>query len=42
MDIRGLGAATIFEFVEQGFLTSIPDIYRLNYEKIRQLEWMER
>ncbi len=43
MDIRGLGAATIFEFVQHGFLKSIPDIYRLNYDLIRHLEgWKER
>src|SRR4030095_9209161 len=43
MDIRGLGGATIVEFVQQGFLRSIPDIYCLDYEKIRQLEgWKDK
>lgn len=43
LDIRGLGAATIIEFVENGFLRTIPDIYRLDYIKIRELEgWKDK
>jgi DNA ligase (NAD+) len=43
LDIRGLGGATIVEFVEEGFLKSIPDIYRLDYDKIRLLEgWKDK
>jgi DNA ligase, NAD-dependent len=38
MDIRGLGEANIIRFYELGFLKTIPDIYRLPYDKIRQLE----
>ncbi len=38
MDIRGLGEAIVRRFYELGFLKSIPDIYRLPYEKIKQLE----
>ncbi|HHG73751.1 MAG TPA: DNA ligase (NAD(+)) LigA, partial [Persephonella sp.] len=43
MDIRGLGEAIIRKFYELGFLKSIPDIYRLPYEKIKELEgWGEK
>ena len=38
MDIRGLGAANIQKFFELGFLPDIPGIYRLPYDKIRELE----
>lgn len=38
MDIRGLGEANIIKFYDLGFLRTIPDIYRLPYDKIRQLE----
>jgi DNA ligase (NAD+) len=38
MDIRGLGAANIQKFFELGFLKDIPGIYRLPFDKIRQLE----
>jgi len=38
MDIRGLGEATIKRFYQLGFLRSIPDIYRLPYDKIEKLE----
>ncbi|WP_457622572.1 NAD-dependent DNA ligase LigA [Persephonella sp.] len=38
MDIRGLGEANIRKFYQLGFLRSIPDIYRLPYDKIVQLE----
>ena len=43
MDIRGLGAATIQEFVDEGLLKNIPDIYHLDYEQIRKLEgWKDK
>ena len=43
MDIRGLGEAIIRKFYELGYLKSIPDIYRLPYEKIKNLEgWGEK
>lgn len=38
MDIRGLGAAIIEKFYELGLLTSISQIYQLDYEAIGQLE----
>jgi len=38
MDIRGLGEAIVRKFYKLGFLRSIPDIYRLPYDKIKQLE----
>jgi DNA ligase (NAD+) len=38
MDIRGLGAALIEKFYTLGLLTSIPQIYQLDYEAIGQLE----
>ncbi|MGZ3838409.1 MAG: NAD-dependent DNA ligase LigA [Flavisolibacter sp.] len=38
MDIRGLGAALIEKFYTLGLLTSIPQIYQLDYEAISQLE----
>ncbi|HEU4632598.1 MAG TPA: helix-hairpin-helix domain-containing protein, partial [Flavisolibacter sp.] len=38
MDIRGLGAALIEKFYTLGLLTSIPQIYQLDFEAIGQLE----
>jgi len=38
MDIRGLGAANIEKFYKLGLLTSIPQIYQLDYEAIGKLE----
>jgi DNA ligase (NAD+) len=38
MDIRGLGAALIEKFYSLGLLTSIPQIYQLDYSAIGQLE----
>jgi DNA ligase (NAD+) len=38
MDIRGLGTAIIEKFYTLGLLTSIPQIYQLDYEAIGQLE----
>src|SRR6478672_409579 len=38
MDIRGLGEALIEKFYTLGLLTSIPQIYQLDFEAIGQLE----
>jgi DNA ligase (NAD+) len=38
MDIEGMGENTIQRFFDLGLLHSIADIYRLDYEKIAQLE----
>ena len=38
MDIRGLGDANIKKFYELGLLTTVPQIYQLDYEAIGQLE----
>ena len=38
MDIDGLGEQQLKRFYELGFLRNIPDIYRLDYDKIRALE----
>ena len=38
MDIEGLGESTILRFYKLGWLHSIADIYRLDYDKIAQLE----
>ncbi|MEO6071122.1 MAG: NAD-dependent DNA ligase LigA [Chitinophagaceae bacterium] len=38
MDIRGLGEANIEKFYHLGWLTSIPQIYQLDYQKISELE----
>ena len=38
MDIRGLGAAIIEKFYTLGLLTSIPQVYQLDYDAIGQLE----
>lgn len=38
MDIRGLGEALIEKFYTLGLLTSIPQIYQLDYEAMGQLE----
>jgi DNA ligase (NAD+) len=38
MDIRSFGDANVRKFYELGFLTDIPGIYRLPYDKIRELE----
>lgn len=38
MDIRGFGAANIEKFYKLGLLTSIPQIYQLNYEAISKME----
>ncbi|GIV34069.1 MAG: DNA ligase [Chitinophagales bacterium] len=37
MDIRGLGPSLVLKFYDAGLLKSIPDIYRLDYEKILQM-----
>ena len=38
MDIRGLGAAIIEKFYTLGLLTSLPQIYQLDFQAIAQLE----
>jgi DNA ligase (NAD+) len=38
MDIRGLGEALVHKFYEAGLLKSIADIYRLDFDKIKQME----
>ena len=38
MDIRSFGEANVRKFYELGFLTDIPGIYRLPFDKIRELE----
>ncbi len=38
MDIRGLGPRIVERFYDLGLLRTIPDIYRLDFEKIKQLE----
>jgi DNA ligase (NAD+) len=38
MDIEGLGESTIERFYKLGWLHSIADLYRLDYEKIAQLD----
>ena len=38
MDIRSFGDANVRKFYELGFLRDIPGIYRLPYDKIRELE----
>ena len=38
MDIEGLGESTIEKFYKLGWLHSIADLYRLDYEKVAQLE----
>ena len=40
MDIRGLGEANIRKFHELGWLMSIPSIYELPYDKMRELDGM--
>ena len=43
MDIRGLGKSIVKRFYELGFLRRLPDIYRLPYDKIKQLPgWGEK
>jgi DNA ligase (NAD+) len=38
MDIRSFGEANVRKFYDLGFLTDIPGIYRLPFDKIRELE----
>ena len=38
MDIRSLGEANVQKFVELGYLTNIPSIYHLPFDKIGELE----
>jgi DNA ligase (NAD+) len=42
MDIEGLGEKTVGQFIELSLLGDIADIYRLDYDRIRELEgWGE-
>lgn len=38
LDIDGLGKRQIERFYEEGFVQTIPDIYRLPYEKIQEMD----
>ena len=38
MDIRGLGEANIRKFYDLGLLTTIPQVYKLDFEEIAKLE----
>lgn len=38
MDIRGFGEANVRKFYEYGWLKNVPGIYKLPFDKIRQLE----
>ena len=38
MDIEGMGESTIIRFYKMGWLHSIADLYRLDFDKIAQLE----
>ncbi len=38
MDIRGLGDSIVRRFFDEGLLKTIPDIYRLNFEKIKTMD----
>lgn len=38
MDIEGLSKATIERFIEKGYLKSLADLYRLDYEEIATME----
>lgn len=43
MDIRGLGKDIVKRFFQEGFLTTIVDIYKLSFDKIEALEgWGKR
>ena len=40
MDIEGLGDVLVKQLVEAGFVKSIPDLYRMNMDKVAELERM--
>jgi DNA ligase (NAD+) len=40
MDIRGLGEANIRKFFELGWLTDVPSVFLLPYDKMRKMEGM--
>lgn len=43
MDIDGLGKSIVERFFEMGWIRELPDIFRLDYDKIAQLEgWGEK
>lgn len=38
MDIKGFGEANVRKFYEQGWLTDIPSIYKINFDLLKNLE----
>ncbi len=38
MNIDGMGEKIVMKFVEQGLIKTLPDIFRLDYDKIGALE----
>lgn len=38
LDISGLGESLISRFIEEGMIRELPDIFRLDYQKIAQME----
>lgn len=43
MDIEGMGREIVIQFIQLGLIKHLPDIYKLNFSKILQLEgWKEK
>jgi len=38
MDIEGLGERTVYQFCEAGLLADVADIYRLDFDRVREFE----
>ncbi|MFA6152893.1 MAG: NAD-dependent DNA ligase LigA [Chitinophagaceae bacterium] len=38
MDIRGMGESNVAKFFELGILNTVPDLYRIDWQKVSQLE----
>lgn len=38
MDIEGLGERTVYQFSQAGLLSDVADIYRLDFDRVRQFE----
>lgn len=38
LDVEGLGAETINLFFEKGIIRSLPDIFKIDYDRVRQLD----
>jgi DNA ligase (NAD+) len=38
MDIEGLGERTVYQFAEAGLLRDVADIYRLDFDRVREFE----